>query len=84
MPTAYTRTRVRRKPVPRETRVPTAMPALDRTRLERWVAAGARGPGVPGARRRAGRPAGPAAGATGRPGRCPGVLALRAAWPASA
>ena len=58
VPTANTRTRVRRKPVPRETRVPTAMPAPDRTRLERWVAlrpgapagdpAGTGGPGAPG------------------------------------
>src|SRR6185437_5288158 len=56
MPTAYTRTRVRRKPVPRETRVPTAIPALDRIRLERWVAAG---PGVPACRAPAAGPAGP-------------------------
>ena len=60
MPTAYTRTRVRRKPVPRETRVPTAMPALDRIRLERWVAAGR---GVPACRAPAAGPglAGPGA-----------------------
>src|SRR5690349_10183069 len=56
MPTAYTRTRVRRKPVPRETRVPTAIPALDRIRLERWVAAGA---GVPACRPPVAGPAGP-------------------------
>src|SRR5690348_12675083 len=68
MPTAYTRTRVRRKPVPRETRVPTAIPALDRIRLERWVAAGA---GVPACRAPAARPAGPRgppAGPLGGPG----------------
>src|SRR5438034_7123484 len=65
MPTAYTRTRVRRKPVARETRVPTAMPALDRIRLERWVAAGR---GVPACRAPAAGPAGPRGPPPGPPG----------------
>src|SRR4029077_1405631 len=74
MPTAYTRTRVRRKPVPRETRVPTAMPAPDRTRLERCV--GAWGPVVCAV------PAWRAAGA-GAPGVC-AVPAWRAPFPGPA
>src|SRR5437016_14487529 len=64
MPTAYTRTRVRRKPVARETSVPTAMPAPDLIRLERWVAAGR---GVPACRAAAAGPAGPR-GPPGPPG----------------
>src|SRR5689334_22118329 len=67
MPTVYTRTRVRRKPVPRETRVPTAIPALDRIRLERWVAAG---PGIPACRAppaEAAGPRGPPPGPRGPP-----------------
>ena len=63
MPIAYASTRVRRKPVPRETRVPTAMPALDRIRLERWagvagrVAGAAPAAAAPGGRRRGPRAA---------------------------
>src|SRR5690242_4389638 len=69
MPTAYTRTRVRRKPVPRETRVTTAIPALDRIRLERWVAAG---PGVPACRAPPAGAAGPRAPPPGPRGPPPG------------
>src|SRR5947208_2553869 len=67
MPTAYTRTSVRRKPVAREARVPTAMPAPDRIRLERWVAAGR---GVPACRAPAppGGPGGSWPRASSRPG----------------
>src|SRR5215813_12370455 len=67
MPTAYTRTRVRRKPVPRETRVPTAIPALDRIRLERWV-----GPGVPACLAPVAGLAGPRGPPPGPPGGGPG------------
>src|SRR5436305_14153009 len=69
MPTAYTRTRVRRKPVPRETRVPTAIPAPDRIRLERWVAAGLGGPAC---RAPVAGPRGPPPGPPGPPGGGPG------------
>src|SRR5213082_750582 len=65
MPTAYTRTRVRRKPVPRENSVPTAMPAPDLIRLERWVAGGR---GVPACRAATAGPAGPRGPPPGPPG----------------
>src|SRR6266700_2495456 len=76
MPTAYASTRVRTKPVPRENKVPTAMPAPDRIRLERWVAGGR---GAPAWRAAAAGPAGP----RGAPGGLAGVNVGcgRGGWP---
>src|SRR5579862_8667568 len=65
MPIAYTSTRVRRNPVPRETRVPTAMPAPERIRLDRGAA---RAPAALGGRGPPGRPPGLPAARGGTPG----------------